>query len=73
MLASSAALRVRQGALEMEHGPHGDKESIRIDIDETPPRAILFDGRGEFLTGEAIRWCAQRDIAHILPEGRGAS
>lgn len=55
----------------MEHGPQGNKQSIRVDIDETPPRAILFDGRGEFLTGEAIRWCAQRDIALILPEGPG--
>jgi CRISP-associated protein Cas1 len=70
-LASSAALRVRQGALEIDHGAQGDKQSIRVDIDETPPRAILFDGRGEFLTGEAIRWCAQRDIALILPEGPG--
>ena len=70
-LFSSAALRVRQGALEIEDGPQGDKRSIRLDIDEVPPRAILFDGRGEFLTGEAIRWCAQRDIALILPEGPG--
>ena len=33
--------------------------------------AILFDAYGEFLTGEAIRWCARYAIPLILPNGPG--
>ena len=33
--------------------------------------AILFDSHGEFLTGEAIRFCARYSIALILPGGPG--
>ena len=52
VLGAYAALRVRGGALEIEHGPHDDRLTIRIDIDAEPkPRAILFDSHGEFMTG----------------------
>src|SRR5271166_2324507 len=56
VLGAYAALRVRGGALEIEHGPHDDRKTIRIDIDAEPkPRAILFDSHGEFMTGEAMQ------------------
>ena len=72
VLGAYAALRVRGGALEIEHGPHNDRETIRIDIDAEPkPRAILFDSHGEFMTGEAIRWCARYSINLLLPGGPG--
>jgi CRISP-associated protein Cas1 len=72
VVGSHAAIRVRAGALEIEHGPFGDKVTIRIDIDAEPkPHTILFDGRGEFLTGEALRWCARYGIGLILPDGPG--
>jgi CRISPR-associated protein Cas1 len=72
VLGAYAALRVRDGALEIEHGPHNDRQSIRIDIDAEPkPRAILFDSHGEFMTGEAIRWCARYSINLALPGGPG--
>jgi CRISPR-associated endonuclease Cas1 len=65
-------LRIRGGALEIEHGPHDDRVTIRIDIDAEPkPRAILFDSHGEFMTGEAIRWCARYSINLVLPGGPG--
>jgi hypothetical protein len=64
--------RVRGGALEIEHGPHSDRQTIRIDIDVEPkPRAILFDSHGEFMTGEAIRWCVRYAINLALPGGPG--
>ncbi|HZZ22681.1 MAG TPA: hypothetical protein VFE60_08950, partial [Roseiarcus sp.] len=44
---------------------------VRIDVDEPKPAAILFDAHGEFLTGEAIRWCARYAIPLILPNGPG--
>jgi CRISPR/Cas system-associated endonuclease Cas1 len=45
---------------------------IRIDIDAAPkPHTILFDSHGEFLTGEAIRWCARYSINLLLPGGPG--
>ena len=44
---------------------------VRIDVDEPKPTAILFDAHGEFLTGEAIRWCARYAIPLILPNGPG--
>ena len=72
VLGAYAALRVRGGALEIEHGPHSDRQTIRIDIDAEPkPRAILFDSHGEFMTGEAIRWCARYSINLALPGGPG--
>jgi CRISPR-associated protein Cas1 len=72
VLGAYAALRVRGGALEIEHGPHNDRVTIRIDIDAEPkPRAILFDSHGEFMTGEAIRWCARYSISLALPGGPG--
>ena len=72
VLGAYAALRVRGGALEIEHGPHDDRQTIRIDIDAEPkPRAILFDSHGEFMTGEAIRWCARYSINLALPGGPG--
>jgi CRISPR/Cas system-associated endonuclease Cas1 len=72
VLGAYAALRVRGGALEIEHGPHDDRKTIRIDIDvELKPRVILFDGHGEFMTGEAIRWCARYSISLAFPGGPG--
>jgi hypothetical protein len=72
VLGAYAALRVRGGALEIEHGPHDDRQTIRIDIDAEPkPRAILFDSYGEFMTGEALRWCARYSISLALPGGPG--
>jgi len=59
ILGPCAALRVRRGALDIEHGVGADKRAIRIGIDDAKPRTILFDGHGEFLTGEALRWCAR--------------
>jgi CRISPR/Cas system-associated endonuclease Cas1 len=71
VLASNAALRIRQGALEIEHGSSAERIKIKIDVDEPMPRAILFDGRGEFISGEAVRWSARRGIALIIPDGPG--
>jgi CRISPR-associated endonuclease Cas1 len=72
VLGAYAALRVRGGALEIEHGPHNDRQTIRVDIDAEPkPRAILFDSHGEFMTGEALRWCARYSINLALPGGPG--
>ena len=63
---------MRGGALEIEHGPARRPQTIRIDIDAEPkPRAILFDSHGEFMTGEAIRWCARYSINLALPGGPG--
>jgi CRISP-associated protein Cas1 len=72
VLGAYAALRVRGGALEIEHGPHDERVTIRIDIDaDAKPHTILFDSHGEFLTGEAIRWCARYSINLALPGGPG--
>src|ERR1700722_19128542 len=72
VLGAYASLRVRGGALEIEHGPHNDRHTIRVDIDAEPkPRAILFDSHGEFMTGEALRWCARYSINLALPGGPG--
>jgi hypothetical protein len=54
VLGAYAALRVRGGALEIEHGPHENRQTIRIDIDADPkprdpirqPRRI-HDRRGD--------------------------
>jgi CRISP-associated protein Cas1 len=69
ILGPCAALRVRQGALAIEHGTGEGKRAIRIDVDDDKPHTILFDGHGEFLTGEALRWCARYGIGLILPDG----
>jgi CRISPR/Cas system-associated endonuclease Cas1 len=72
VLGAYAALRVRGGALEIEHGPHDQRVTISIDIDAEPkPHTILLDSHGEFLTGEAIRWCARYSINLALPGGPG--
>jgi CRISPR-associated protein Cas1 len=67
-----AALRVRGGVLEIEHGPKAERLTTRIDVDTDPkPHTVLFDSHGEFLTGEAIRWCARYGIGLVLPDGPG--
>jgi CRISPR/Cas system-associated endonuclease Cas1 len=71
VLGANASLRIRNGALDMEHGPRAKLVSARIDIDEPKPCAILFDGRGENISGEAIRFCARYAINIILPNGPG--
>jgi CRISPR/Cas system-associated endonuclease Cas1 len=72
VLGANATLRVRRGALEIDHGPAAERINLRIDIDDALPCAILFDtGRGEFLSGEAMRWCARRGIAIVMPDGPG--
>ncbi len=71
VLGPDAALRIRKGALDIEHGMAAERVKLKIDIDDATPRAILFDGRGEFMTGEAMRWCARRGIGLILPDGPG--
>jgi len=71
VLGPDAALRIRNGALDIEHGPAAERIRLKVDIDDDLPCAILFDGRGEFMTGEAVRWCARRGIGLILPDGPG--
>jgi CRISPR/Cas system-associated endonuclease Cas1 len=71
VLGPNAALRMRQGALAIEHGEDGARIKHKLDIDDPPPCAILFDGRGEFLTGDAIRFCTQRGIVLAMPDGPG--
>jgi CRISP-associated protein Cas1 len=71
VLGANAALRVRGGALDIVHGPTAERINLKIDIDDPPPCAILFDGRGEFLSGEALRWCAQRGVVIVMPDGPG--
>ena len=72
MCGALAALRVRGGVLEIEHGPRAERLTMRIDVDTAPkPHTILFDSHGEFLTGEAVRWCARYGIGLILPDGPG--
>jgi CRISPR/Cas system-associated endonuclease Cas1 len=55
----------------MEHGARAERVNFKIDIDEPKPSAILFDGRGEFITGEALRFCARYAIDIIVPNGPG--
>jgi CRISPR/Cas system-associated endonuclease Cas1 len=62
---------MRQGALVIEHGEDAARIRHKLDIDDPPPCAILFDGRGEFLTGDAIRFCTQRGIVLAMPDGPG--
>jgi hypothetical protein len=54
VIGPDAALRVRGGALDVEHGLKPDRERLRIDVDEPKPAAILFDAHGEFLTGDKM-------------------
>ena len=71
ILGSNAALRIRNGALDLEHGPVAERIKLKIDIDEPKPCAILFDGRGEFITGQAIRFCARYAVDIIFPNRPG--
>jgi hypothetical protein len=71
VIGPNAAFRVRGGALDVERGFKPDVVRVRIDVDEPKPAAILFDAHREFLTGEAIRWCARYAIPLILPNGPG--
>jgi CRISPR/Cas system-associated endonuclease Cas1 len=73
VLGPDAALRVRNGALDIEHGPVAERIRLKVDIDDDLPCAILFDGRGEFMTGEAVRWCTRRGIGLVLPDGPGCT
>ena len=71
VLGANPSMRVRRGALEIEHGPAAARIALRVDIDDPPPCAILFDGRGEFLSGEGLRWCARRGVVLVIPDGPG--
>jgi CRISP-associated protein Cas1 len=74
VIGPDAALKVRGGSLTIDWREGvGDDErrAIRLDVDADMPRAILFDGRGEFLTGEAIRFCARYGITLVMPDGPG--
>jgi CRISP-associated protein Cas1 len=74
VIGPDAALKVRGGSLTIDwREGNGDDErrTIRLDVDADMPRAVLFDGRGEFLTGEAIRFCARYGIAIVMPDGPG--
>jgi CRISPR/Cas system-associated endonuclease Cas1 len=71
VLGPDAALRVRQGALTIEHGEGNERVKVKLDIDDPLPCAILFDGRGEFLTGDAIRFCTERGIIIVMLDGPG--
>jgi len=72
-LGETATLKIEKGALVIRHRPTGEQSAERrFDVDEPPPSAILFDGRGEWLSGEALRWCARRNIAIVMPDGPGA-
>ena len=71
VLGPNAAICIRKGALDIEHGPAVERVKLKIDIDDAKPKAILFDSHGEFMTGEAVRWCARRGIGLVLPDGPG--
>ena len=71
VIGPDSALRVLGGPLDVEHGFKPDRARLRINVDEPKPAGILFDAHGEFLTGEAIRWCARYAIPLILPNGPG--
>ena len=43
VLGPNAALRMRQGALAIEHGEDGARIKHKLDIDDPPPCAILFE------------------------------
>jgi CRISPR-associated protein Cas1 len=72
VVGPNARICIRGGALQIDHEPEGEKATVRIDVDTDPkPHAILFDGYGEFLTGEALRWCMRYGVTLILPDGPG--
>lgn len=66
-----ATIAVKNGALTVERTEKGQRETIHIDVDDKKPSAILFDSHGEFITGEALRWCARYGVALIIPNGPG--
>ena len=70
VLGAYAALRVRGGALRSNTGRTtiARRSSYRR---QPKPHTILFDSHGEFMTGEAIRWCARYSINLLLPGGPG--
>ena len=72
MLGANVSLRVRRGALEIDHGPAAERICQRIDIDDSPPCAILFDGLGGLLTADAIRFCSRRGVVIVMPDGPGS-
>ena len=49
VIGPNAALRVRGGALDVEHGFKPDRRRLRIDVDEPKPAAILFDATANSL------------------------
>lgn len=69
VLGPLAVIRVRKGALEIEHGHV--KTKMRLDIDEPMPSAIVLDGPGEFLTGDGLRFCARHGVSIIVRDGPG--
>jgi CRISP-associated protein Cas1 len=71
VLGCYASIRVRDGALDIVHGPHEDKRSLRFDVDSPKPHTILLDSHGEFITGEALRWLSRYGVGLILPNGPG--
>jgi CRISP-associated protein Cas1 len=73
VLGGVATLKVERGALAICHKPADTVIKQRFDIDDVPPLAILFDARGEWISGEALRWCAQRGVIVVLPNGPGSA
>lgn len=73
MLGGVATLKIERGALAISHKPADVAIKQRFDIDDLPPLAILFDARGEWISGEALRWCAQRGVVIVLPNGPGSA
>ena len=71
VLSGLATLKIERGRLVIRHRPEGDAIEHRFDIDDEPPAAILFDGRGEWISGEALRWCARRGVVIVMPDGPG--
>lgn len=51
--------------------PCASGAALSTSCTDPPPCAILLDGRGEFLSGEALRWCAQRGVVIVMPDGPG--
>jgi CRISP-associated protein Cas1 len=70
-LGGLATLKVERGALVIRHKPDLKPVERRFDLDDEPPHAILFDARGEWLSGEALRWCARRGVVLVIPDGPG--
>ena len=67
VLGASAALRVRGGALIIDHGSTRRQRCLRFNVlTQKETRGPPFDAHGEFMTGEALRWCSRHRIALIL-------